>query len=210
MGLQHPPTFHSSNAIQTTLQLTRDAFATVVSAGGSSLVFSSYFGGSGDNRGFAVAALPPNNLALGGMTDSANFPRAAALQPAFGGTYDGFMLTTQYEGVQPVALAFFTLPPCRIADTRASGGSGLTGAFGPPSMAAGATRSFPVPASNCNVPSTAQAYSLNITVSPPGPMFYLTAWPTGEPLPVGFDLERFKRGNRGERSDRVGGDQWRD
>ncbi len=188
-GFTTSPNFPLVKAIQPTLQLTRDAFATVVGAGGSSLVFSSYFGGSGDNRGFAVAALPPNNLALGGMTDSANFPAAAALQPAFDGTYDGFMLTTQYEGVQPVALAFFTLTPCRIADTRA--GSGLTGAFGAPSMAAGASRSFPVPASNCNVPSTAQAYSLNITVSPAGRLNYLTVWPAGQTIPVVSTLNSY-------------------
>jgi hypothetical protein len=84
----------------------------------------------------------------------------------------------------PAPLGFFPLTPCRIADTRVVGGSGLSGAFGPPSMAAGATRSFPIPASGCNVPSTAQAYSLNITVVPPGPMFFLTAWPTGQSLPM--------------------------
>jgi len=32
----------------------------------------------------------------------------------------------------------------------------------------GATRNFPIPSSNCGVPSTAQAYSLNITVIPNG------------------------------------------
>ncbi len=57
------------------------------------------------------------------------------------------------------------------------------GAFGPPQLAGGATRSFPVPSSSCGVPATAQAYSLNITVVPPGSMFYLTAWPAGETIP---------------------------
>jgi hypothetical protein len=182
-GLTTSPNFPVANAIQPTLHLVRDGFATVVSAGGSSLVFSSYFGGAGDNRVFAVAALPPNSLALGGMTDSANFPTTGALQSSFGGNYDGFLLRVQYEGLQPIGLAFFPLTPCRIVDTRSVGGSGLTGAFGPPSMASGSTRSFPVPASSCNVPSTAMAYSLNITVVPPGPMYYLTIWPTGEPIP---------------------------
>jgi Pro-kumamolisin, activation domain/Bacterial Ig-like domain (group 3)/Putative binding domain, N-terminal len=90
---------------------------------------------------------------------------------------------TVTQAAAPLPLAFFPLPPCRVADTRSTGGSGLTGAFGPPSMPAGSTRSFPVPASSCNVPATAQAYSLNITVVPPGPMFYLTTWPTGETMP---------------------------
>jgi hypothetical protein len=83
----------------------------------------------------------------------------------------------------PGALFFYPLKPCRVADTRSVGGSGLTGAFGPPQLDAGATRSFPVPSSSCGVPTTAQAYSLNITVVPPGSMYYLTAWPTGETIP---------------------------
>jgi hypothetical protein len=193
-GLTTSPNFPVANAIQPVFQPTRDAFATVVSAGGSSLVFSSYFGGAGDNRGFAVAALPPNSLALGGMTSSTTFPTSAALQGSFGGNYDGFLLGAQYQGVQPIVLAFFPLTPCRIADTRTVGGSGLTGAFGPPSMAAGATRSFPVQASSCNVPSTALAYSLNITVVPPGPMYYLTTWPTGETIPAGSTLNDLSGG----------------
>jgi hypothetical protein len=83
----------------------------------------------------------------------------------------------------PGALYFYPVTPCRVADTRSVGGSGLTGAFGPPQLAAGATRSYPVLSSSCGVPATAQAYSLNLTVVPPGPMFYLTAWPTGETIP---------------------------
>jgi hypothetical protein len=76
------------------------------------------------------------------------------------------------------ALSLYTLTPCRIADTR-----GATGAFGGPSLAANGTRSFAIPSSACSVP-TAQAYSLNVTVVPPGPLTYLTAWPTGQTQPV--------------------------
>jgi len=45
------------------------------------------------------------------------------------------------------------------------------------------TRSFSVPASGCNIPATAAAYSLNVTVVPDGPLSYLTAWPAGSPQP---------------------------
>jgi len=82
------------------------------------------------------------------------------------------------------ALNFYPLTPCRVADTRAVGGSGLTGAFGPPQMTAGSTRSFPVPSSSCGVPATAQAYSLNLTVVPPGALNYITTWPTGLAMPL--------------------------
>ncbi len=96
----------------------------------------------------------------------------------------GHLFTVTQSGPTSTAgMAFFPLTPCRIADTRSVGGSGKTGPFGPPSLAGGSTRSFPIPASFCNVPATAKAYSLNITVVPPGPMFYLTTWPAGNTIP---------------------------
>jgi hypothetical protein len=83
----------------------------------------------------------------------------------------------------PSPQPFSTIAPCRVADTRAS--SGFSGAFGAPSLVGGATRNFPIPSSNCSVPSTAQAYSLNITVIPNGtPLGYLSAWGTGSPQPT--------------------------
>ena len=77
------------------------------------------------------------------------------------------------------ALAFYPVTPCRIADTR-----NANGPFGGPSLSAGATRNFAVPQSSCNIPATAQAYSLNMTVVPPAALEYLSAWPTGQTQPV--------------------------
>ena len=79
----------------------------------------------------------------------------------------------------PPGYRFVPVTPCRVMDTR-----GATGTFGGPSIAGGATRSVPIPQSACNIPSTAQAYSLNITVVPPGPLTYLSIWPTGQTQPV--------------------------
>jgi len=76
-------------------------------------------------------------------------------------------------------LAFYPLTPCRIADTR-----GAAGTFGSPQIAAGSTRSFPVASGACNVPATAQAYSLNMTVVPPAALSYLTTWPAGQSQPT--------------------------
>ena len=81
----------------------------------------------------------------------------------------------------PIALSFFPIPPCRLVDTRA--GEGKDGAFGPPDLAAYAHRDFPLLSAGCSIPSTAQAYSLNFTVVPSGPLGFLSAWPTGETYP---------------------------
>jgi len=77
------------------------------------------------------------------------------------------------------ALAFYPVTPCRLVDTRLAAGP-LAG----PSLSAGGTRSFPLLSSSCNVPSTAQAYSLNFTAVPDGPLGYLSVWPTGETQPL--------------------------
>jgi hypothetical protein len=86
----------------------------------------------------------------------------------------------------PGALSFYPVAPCRVADTR-----NANGPFGGPSLAAGGTRSFTIPASGCSIPSTAQAYSLNVTVVPAGPLSYLTAWPTGASQPFVSTLNSF-------------------
>ncbi len=78
-------------------------------------------------------------------------------------------------------LVFFPISPCRLVDTRV--GEGKTGAFGPPDLAAYAHRDFPLLSAGCSIPSTAQAYSLNFTVVPSGPLGFLSAWPTGESYP---------------------------
>ena len=78
-----------------------------------------------------------------------------------------------------VGLQFVPVTPCRVADTR-----NAAGPFGGPSLGAGATRNFTVPSSGCGIPSTALAYSLNMTVVPQGPLGFLATWPAGQAQPV--------------------------
>ena len=82
----------------------------------------------------------------------------------------------------PTALQFYPLTPCRVADTRRTPAGPLNG----PYMTAGSTRMFSVfSATSCNVPTSAQAFSLNLTVVPRGStMRWLTAWPSDQTQPV--------------------------
>ncbi len=78
------------------------------------------------------------------------------------------------------ALAFYPMTPCRLVDTRPGAPSTvITG-----TLAAGSTTTLPILSSECHVPSDAQAYSLNFTLVPPGPVGYLTVYPTGETQPI--------------------------
>jgi len=88
---------------------------------------------------------------------------------------------TQIVNPVPQALQFVTLPPCRVVDTR-----GANGTFGGPPLQGNQARSFPLAEGDnpCGIPANAVAYSLNVTVVPPGRLSYLTIWPTGQGQPI--------------------------
>ena len=66
---------------------------------------------------------------------------------------------------------FFTVPPCRVVDTR-----NPAGPFGGPALASGVERVFTL-AGQCGVPSTAKAVSLNATVTQSAGGGFLTLFP---------------------------------
>jgi hypothetical protein len=86
-------------------------------------------------------------------------------------------------GGPPPGLRFVPVTPCRIADTR-----NPVGPFGGPFITGGTSRGFAIPNSGCNIPATAQAYSVNVTVVPKGPLGFLTMFPCGQSLPLASTL----------------------
>jgi len=79
---------------------------------------------------------------------------------------------TDFQVIGP--LQFVPVTPCRVVDTRKTGGP----------IQGGSARSFPISQlGGCDIPNSAAAYSLNITVSPHEPLGYLTIWPQGEVQP---------------------------
>ena len=71
-------------------------------------------------------------------------------------------------------MQFVPVTPCRLVDTRETGGPIQGGTRGASPFRSLAAATFP---------ATAAAYSLNVTVVPPGRLGYLTIWPTGEAQP---------------------------
>src|SRR5262249_1170801 len=83
-----------------------DAFVTRLGADGSTLVFSTYLGGSGWDYGYGIAVDTATGDALiTGQTPSANFPAANALQAYVGGFGDAFVARLGGDGS---ALVFST------------------------------------------------------------------------------------------------------
>lgn len=86
-----------------------------------------------------------------------------------------------FASASPATLQFYPVAPCRVLDTRNAPGD-----LGGPSLERNQERDFPVLSSNCQIPPTAQAYSMNITVVPVGgqSLGFLTLWPAGQDQPV--------------------------
>jgi uncharacterized repeat protein (TIGR03803 family) len=75
---------------------------------------------------------------------------------------------TDFQVIGPLQLV--PVAPCRLVDTRKTGGP----------IQGGMSRTFTIPQlGGCDIPTSAAAYSLNVTVAPHGPLGYLTIWPEG-------------------------------
>jgi hypothetical protein len=74
--------------------------------------------------------------------------------------------------------SFYTVPPCRLLDTR-----GPAGPYGAPALAAAGDRTF-VLAGRCGIPSSATAVATNVTVTSAMAAGFLTLFPAGATLPL--------------------------
>jgi hypothetical protein len=86
----------TTGAFQTTLAgggpFPNDAFVTKFSTEGAALIYSTYLGGTGDERGLGIAVDAAGNAYVTGRTRSFNFPTTPlAFQLAFGGARDAFV-----------------------------------------------------------------------------------------------------------------------
>ena len=89
-GSTASPNFPIANPLQPGLFGATDAFVAKLDSGGSTLLYSTYLGGGGADKGGGIAA-DGGNAYVVGTTASTNFPTVNALQSVFGGggTPDG-------------------------------------------------------------------------------------------------------------------------
>jgi len=70
----------------------QDSFVTKLNSSGSALVYSTYLGGTGNDRGSGIAVDSADNAHVTGTTSSTNFPTMNPLQQTYGGgQYDTFV-----------------------------------------------------------------------------------------------------------------------
>lgn len=75
-----------------------DAFVAELNSTGSSLVYSSYLGGSGDDSGMGIALDSSNNAYVTGSTLSPNFPTLNPVQLTNAGASDAFITKVNFGG----------------------------------------------------------------------------------------------------------------
>jgi len=86
-------------AFQTTFGGFVDIFVSKLNATGSALLYSTYLGGSSDDRGLGIALDPSGNGYVTGITASSNFPTTpGAFQTTSGGGWDAFVTKLNAAG----------------------------------------------------------------------------------------------------------------
>jgi hypothetical protein len=91
-GVTSGGAFPTKNAWQPASGGGTDVFVTKLNADGSGLVYSSYLGGTGADRGYGIAVDVAGNAYVTGETSSANFPTQNPLQATKASSiYDAFV-----------------------------------------------------------------------------------------------------------------------
>ena len=105
VGTTQSANFPTVNPLQRALRGGLDAFVTKLNPTGSALIYSTYLGGSNDDRGFGIAVDTSGSAYVTGITLSTNFRTVKPLQPTNGGLDDAFVAKVNPSGS---ALAYST------------------------------------------------------------------------------------------------------
>ncbi len=96
----------SVSAYQPTRAGDTDAFLAKINPAGSALLYSTYLGGSGTDRGSGVVIDSSGNAYVAGFTSASDFPTADAFQNSFGGSFDAFVAKFDTNGSGASSLLF--------------------------------------------------------------------------------------------------------
>ena len=155
-GYTESPNFPTANALQSGFGGTADAFVTKLNAAGTALVYSTYLGGSSEDRGDGIAVDSAGNAFVTGSTLSSNFPTANALQAVRGGDRDAFVTKLNVAGTALVYSTYLGGVSIEFSDGIALDSAGNA-------YVTGATLSTNFPTANALQSSTGGSFDAFIT-----------------------------------------------
>ncbi|HET7078451.1 MAG TPA: SBBP repeat-containing protein, partial [Chloroflexia bacterium] len=99
VGETNSTNFPRVNAYQPVLHGWADAFVARLNAGGSTLIYSTYYGGNDGDGGYGLTVDASGNAYIAGIARSANLSLVNPYQPAFGGgSYDAYVARFSPDG----------------------------------------------------------------------------------------------------------------
>ena len=149
-GYTYSPDFPNPGALQPTLAGSTNAFVSELSFSGTalSLVFSTYLGGSADDRAFGIALDGSNNIYVTGYASSTNFPvTSGSFQTTLKGASNAFVTKLSAGGT---AIAYSTYLGGSGVDKGTAIAVGQSGSTAGNAFVTGSTQSSDFPASSYN------------------------------------------------------------
>jgi Beta-propeller repeat len=141
--------FPTKNAFQSANAGSYDCFVSKVSPGGSTLVYSTYLGGTGEEQCTSIAVNPTGYAYITGATQSTDFPTKNAVQPIFGGGLNDAFVSKFAAGGN--ALIYSTY----LGGGKTDYGSGIAVDSAGDAYVVGLTNSFDFPTANAIQPTNA-------------------------------------------------------
>jgi uncharacterized repeat protein (TIGR01451 family) len=99
--------FPATNGFSRTSAGANDIFVTKLDSNGTSVVFSTYIGGSGNDEAYGIDIDTNNTIYLTGSTDSSNFPKVNAFQTTGETNGDAFIIRLAANGSNLLYATYF-------------------------------------------------------------------------------------------------------
>jgi hypothetical protein len=152
--------FPAVGGVQSKKKAEFDAFVTKISADGSTLIYSTYVGGNGEDSGNAIAVDGSGNAFVAGGTGSSNFPNSGGYQTSLKGSLDAFVFELNSTGT---ALTYSTF----LGGSKQDFASGIA-VLGGNAYVVGQTQSSDFPTENplqSNIAGTANGFVTELNSS---------------------------------------------